>query len=548
MRTQHETQTQTKTLSDASPTRRLSEYEYLFSNMETTFSSPQTRTRTEQQQLQRQRQRATQEQAQNGYVPGFEGYISIAFSVHVPFWELTVDDLEQERLESLVMLFLCSQGVEMVLSTDPTTLFPVCPFNDIGSGNDIGNGNGNSNGDKALTRSAAHAVVDGGDPVVVWNLPKMDTLTLPFRAEELVRDMATNTTQSVPRAPEAPSSPLQQHYTRLNFTYPVYEWGSEDPSVRDELQLAFDTSVVETKTLDGLLPWPNAQTAPIGEEPYVFWDEPLPDEGLVYDTEIPELAGTVLRWIGVGLLALNTLVVLCLSTGARLHVCRLKKSAERRLLLLQTGSHDHHPYGGSGYGYGGGHDQQILDTEEGVSAILMESKQYALSKRSAFSAAAMAATTSVPPSPRESSLVALAKQQARERERDPNHPVGMALGDSGGGGGGHHSHSHSHSQWFAGKEATTNALGDYDEDDEEAENMMADLRILNLSSGEVVVQEAPKGAAAKAKANTKTKTKPATTKTKTTSSSVSSSKNGSTENEKDKSGGVETLKSVNLSF
>mmetsp|Transcript_3007 Transcript_3007/g.7213 ORF Transcript_3007/g.7213 Transcript_3007/m.7213 type:complete len:151 (-) Transcript_3007:226-678(-) len=110
------------------------------------------------------------------------------------------------------------------------------------------------------------------------------------------------------------------------------------------------------------------------------------------------------------------------------------------------------------------------------------------------------------------------------------------------------SHSHSHSQWFAGKEATTNALGDYDEDDEEAENMMADLRILNLSSGEVLVQEAPKGAAAKAKANTKTKTKPATTKTKTTSSSVSSSKNGSTENEKDKSGGVETLKSVNLSF
>jgi len=536
MRTQHETQT--KTPSDASPTRRLSEYEYLFSNMETTFSSPQTRTRTEQQQL--QRQRATQEQAQNGYVPGFEGYISIAFSVHIPFWELTVDDLEQERLESLVMLFLCSQGVEMVLSTDPTTLFPVCPFNDIG------NGNGNSNEHKALTRSAAHAVVDGGDPVVVWNLPKMDTLTLPFRAEELVRDMATNTTESVTRAPAAPSSELQQHYTRLNFTYPVYEWGSEDPSVRDELQLAFDTSVVETKTLDGLLPWPNAQTAPIGEEPYVFWDEPLPDAGLVYDTEIPELAGTVLRWIGVGLLALNTLVVLCLSTGARLHVCRLKKSAERRLLLLQTGSHHHHhhPYGRYG---GGGHDQQILDTEEGVSAILMESKQYALSKRSSFSAAAMAATTSVPPSPQESSLVALAKQQARERERDPNRPVGMALGGggNGGGGGGHHSHS----QWFAGKEATTNALGDYDEDDEEAENMMADLRILNLSSGEVLVQEAPKGAAAKAK------TKPATTNTNTstktttkTTSSVSSSNNGSTENAEDKSGGVETLKSVNLSF
>ena len=242
--------------------------EYLKENLEDASSDNTNRQRRELQQT-------------TGYVPGFEGYVSIAFSVHVPFWQLMLDDLEQERLESLVMLFLCSQGVEMVVSTDPTSLFPVCPFNDIGS--DVYK----TQTATAMKRSATNAVAAIGDddqaePIIVWNLPKFETATMPFEEEEKVLNMATNKTFGQTLAPH--SNEPQQYYTQLNVTYPVYQWGSEEPSVEQALQDKFDDGVIRTGTLESLLPWPNAIAAPLGDEPYVFWDEPLPPLIGFFDT------------------------------------------------------------------------------------------------------------------------------------------------------------------------------------------------------------------------------------------------------------------------
>lgn len=426
-------------------------------------------------------------QATTGYVPGFEGYISIAFSVHIPFWELLVDDLEQERLESLVMLFLCSQGVQLVISTDPTSLIPVCPFNDIGSNTDnYSNGNNSNNNAKiqaSMTRSAVNSVAAMGDDdnaehMIVWNLPRFETLTLPFEEKELVLDMATNTThgEAIARDGQPNLRWPQQHYTQLNFTYPVYQWGSEDSVVASELQAEFDASVVRTGTLDGLLPWPNVQTASIGNEPYVFWDEPLPLEPRYFDTEIPQDVTLILQYLGIGLLVANTMVVLVLSCVARIQGRRAENRMKRR-----REEYRRHRLGGPEY----------LDTEAGVSAILLESKQYALTKtlgsssptRGANLAAVEVGLSRSPtrstrassrassPIEKEIKLLERAKQQTNTNS---NSNTINSNGDGSNGGG-----ITSSTQWFAEKKNLNSVLGDY-EVEVEAENLQADFQMLNL--------------------------------------------------------------------
>jgi len=475
-------------------------------NLETVFHDTRTRTL----QATATATATASETKTTGYVPGFEGYISIAFSVHVPFWELSVDDLEQERLESLVMLFLCSQGVQLVISTDPTSLIPVCPFTDIGSDSSTYSNSNNQLDNKlendeakiqqSLKRSAVNAVAAMGDDdyaehMIVWNLPRFETLTLPFEEKELVLDMATNTThgESKPtpittdflRLPQDHQQQQQQqqhhkqHYTQLNFTYPVYQWGSEDSTVASELQQEFDASVVQTGTLDGLLPWPNAQTASIGNEPYVFWDEPLPLAPRYFDTEIPPQETLIMWYIGIVLLAANTLAVLLLSYLARI----TSKRAEHRAKQRQA-ERRRHRLGGSEY----------LDTEAGVSAILLESKQYALTKTlgpASPEANLVAVEVGLsnsnsnsnihrfthghglnhsPARSKENQLLARAKQQT-----NTSHSSGGSISSSHGGG------ITSSTQWFAEKKNLNSVLGlgDYEVELED-ETQQADFQMLNL--------------------------------------------------------------------
>ena len=509
--------------------------------------------------------RTLQQQQQQGYVPAFAGYLTLGFSVHDPCerdsdsdycdGELSTSNNEQERLESLVMLFLCSQGVELVVSTDPTSILPVCPFNGIG-GNinsnsnsvgvgvdneaqnvamtksvDNGNGNGNVNGNG---NSAMQLADEQLNQMIVWNLPKVTSQTVPFdnidETTTTVIDMATNTTttttttttSSTTSSTITTSTPQgqgpQQYYTQLSFTYPVYQWGDyeDSNSISEELQNEFDSSVVRTGTLDSLLPWTNAIAAPIGDEPYVFWNEPLPQAPAYYDTTIPQDVGTMLQYIGGGLILFNTIVSLLLAWIARCHNNRRER--------LSTKRKEEHERRMSGNGHGGlmnnrragpASDYLDLDTEAGVSAILMESKQYALTTKSAYEnlRAPGAASNSnsnnnynnniannynnkniannynytngtssncnsnsnsstdnnisgVEVGLKEKSLVARAHQQAANSYKSPSN------------------------QWFSGKKllGSTGSTGSNDDyDDEEAENMRADLQILNLSGDDNIM-------------------------------------------------------------
>lgn len=379
--------------------------------------------------------RSLQAEETNRYVPSYEGTVSIGFSVHVPYWELDVDKTEQERLESLVMLFLCSQGVEMVVSTaQPNVLFPVCPFNNNGNDSSVMTAMAKSDGNSVVDRSLEN--------MIVWNLPKFTTTTLPFQEEEIVEDMVSQSFY----IESQPSGQRQQYYTQIVVTYPVYQWGEDESSVAQELQDEFNNGVVRTGVLDSLLPWPNAVAAAIGSEPYVFWDEPLPSGPGYYDTTIPFGASTILQYIGVGLMGINTLVIILLQCLSHRHAKRLERLAKLEAIKKSESN-------------------EYLDTEAGVSALLMESKHYALSKSNEV---AVLRRSRCPSEASNSSVEVGLKQKATTKEKEDgllqkakNHsPPGKTRP----------------TPWYT----ETNLLGSDDEDNE-AEHMRADLQILNLS-------------------------------------------------------------------
>jgi len=322
------------------------------------------------------RRRIQQRPSGNGYAPSFEGYLSLGFSMHVPCdytmsdCKLTIDDFSQGRLESLIMLFLCSQGVELVISTAPETLIDVCPFNTRKRNDDPSIEN------QAQTKAL---MLNPQVPMILWNLPRFESETIAFddpsSEPETIVDMATNTTFVKAKGP-------RQYYTQLNFTYPVYQWGDEDPSVANALQEEFDNGIVSTGTLESLLPWPNAIAAPKGDEPYVFWDAPLPAPVGTFDTTIPAGVGIGLRWFGSGLIVVNTLICVILSLMARI-TRRRKEKKFRNDKNNKNGNHSHLHHDGSGRRRSR-QESDYLDTEAGVSAILMESKHYALTKSEVF--------------------------------------------------------------------------------------------------------------------------------------------------------------------
>lgn len=295
-------------------------------------------------------ERNLQRETNKNYIPPFEGYLDLDFSIHVPCdstsCKLQIDDFSQSRLESLVMLFLCSQGVELVVSKTPNTLTYVCPFN-----------NDPTDAAKLVNVVSSNNVVE---PIMVWNIPRFDSETVPFdikASEKTYLDAASNTTLVLN------TGPAQQYYTKLHFTYPVYQWGSQDDAIVEKsLQEAFETTVVSAGTLNSLLPWPDAIASPTGQEPYVFWNEALPQEG--YDNTIPVEAAMRLRYIGSNLIIFNTIMILLLTA---LSAWKQMKDRKRELQHREQRKNQ----------------SDYLDTEAGVSAILMESKHYAMAKSQA---------------------------------------------------------------------------------------------------------------------------------------------------------------------
>ena len=140
----------------------------------------------------------------NGYIPAFEGYLTIGFSVYVP-GSNTNNDLGSttsvdDSLESLIMLFLCSKEVELVISTDPSLpLTPVCPFAEIDSQN-------------------THTTNYYGDKIIVWNLPKTTTRTVAFDDSTTASDAETDTSTTNSKSKDSASSDEDQEY----YTVGIY--------------------------------------------------------------------------------------------------------------------------------------------------------------------------------------------------------------------------------------------------------------------------------------------------------------------------------------
>ena len=327
-------------------------------------------------------QRTLQENDENeSYAPSFEGYLDIGFSIHVPCdlqtlldCRLDIDDFSQSRLESLVMLFLCSEGVELVVSTAPDEVFFVCPFNDKKEVRTLPTTKVASSNPALLINLVEENAEP--EPMMVWNLPRFESETIAFDnpsgEQKTIMDMATNTTFILN------NGPTQQYYTKLLFTYPVYQWGSSDPVLAEAaFQEEFDSTVVSTGTLDALLPWPNAVAAAFGQEPYIFWDADLPPQPGYFDNTLPSGAIDFLRITGYSILVLNTIAVLALSICSYFKERRDAKKAKFR--YYEDNSNQLHDWRNHG-----GRESDYLDTEAGVSAILMESKHYALAKSQAF--------------------------------------------------------------------------------------------------------------------------------------------------------------------
>ncbi|MGK3734336.1 MAG: hypothetical protein ACI90V_001173, partial [Bacillariaceae sp.] len=332
-----------------------------------------------------------QDESSNGYIPAFEGYLTIGFSVHVPGYtnENLVTSSVDDSLESLIMLFLCSKEVELVISTDPSLpLTPVCPFAEIDSQNIHTSINEDNN---SITNYY-------GDKMIVWNLPKTTTRTVAFddsttsdaetETETTTNNKNNNNSATDQAQQEKEEAQSQEYYTLWEFTYPVYQWGSNDNNdsnnnANELLQDEFNTQVIETGTLDSLLPWPNALSSSYGNEPYTFWDETRPPIPIIYNTDIPQDVSIVLMYIGGGMIVINTVFALIMNCVLRYcrnryrrRIQKHQEEMEQRRVANNTGSYGMTMEEGNMMRT----KTEYLDTEEGVSAILMESKQYAITK------------------------------------------------------------------------------------------------------------------------------------------------------------------------
>jgi hypothetical protein len=292
-----------------------------------------------------------------------EGYLTLGFSLYLPRfendWSLLADENNrnvQEQLDSLLLYFLCSRGnIDVVASPDPGSLVSVCPFDDSTDRRrktrrlaEMLQGVANQFRQRILQSDNVFAI----DEMVLWNVPKVDKEVLALYGEEDV------------------------YYTQWNFTYPVHQWGETEDG-ESSVQSLLDRSIL-SGTFDALLTWNESRVSIVGQEMQTFGNGTFYDDDDYSDTgttdtaipsvgkydNIPQTAAKVLKGLGTVMIVLNAIVVVLLTILARRH--RIRKEELRKEVEKAT------------------EDAEGLGTEEGVTSMLLESKQFALEKTQAL--------------------------------------------------------------------------------------------------------------------------------------------------------------------
>ncbi|KAG7340635.1 hypothetical protein IV203_024178 [Nitzschia inconspicua] len=321
------------------------------------------------------------------FFPSFEGYLSLEFSLflqeHAHDAVALTQFIEKEvegRLDSSMLMFLCSRSIDMVFSPNPTSLQSVCPF----QGN-MFDQEEKSGGDRLrrkltsylkewagewsrmLGSEAGHRetlMVDIDDPttMLLWNVPKIENQVLLMEHSTSINQDGNISENDL------------NYFTKWTFTYPVYNWGPHiegDDDDEARIQLMLDESI-ESGTFDAILPWDNAKTSVVGREMQIFAgiEDSNNDTNATissFDTEIPHFEAKLLQGIGSALVIFNTIFLIVMTILAKHQRLRKEKEAER------VKSNPIEPNAGGGLG-----------TEQGVSEMLMESKLFAIEKSQEF--------------------------------------------------------------------------------------------------------------------------------------------------------------------
>jgi hypothetical protein len=298
----------------------------------------------------------------NIFSPSLEGYLTLEFSLYLPdlandvgtLTQQNVQDIEK-RLDSLLLQFLCSQDVDVIVSPSPESLVSVCPYR----------------GDRRRLAGFLQSMADKfrrvlqsedyeiNDPtgMVLWNVPKIDSdiLLLGNGGDQ-----------------QAAVEDSDEYYTQWTFTYPVYNWGPFIEGVSSQsdefkVQTQLDNSITDG-TFDVILPWEDSQASVVGKEMQTFRnvtfgaDDEYADDainGTAYDNEIPLQRAKLLQGIGSTMVILNTFFLILVTVLAKKQRIRKEKQAKERAEKEATG----------------------LDTEEGVTEMLLESKIFAMEQR-----------------------------------------------------------------------------------------------------------------------------------------------------------------------
>jgi hypothetical protein len=330
------------------------------------------------------RQSTSNSSSSSAFLPSFEGFLTLSFSIHFSNYQdmnvlstttgtvIQTEEIENQ-LDTLMILFLCSRDVEIVIPPFENMLHSVCPFQEQPQPQ-------NRRHHRSLAIVAALETtanrlrrflnaddsVEGefdADLLILWNVHKVEHKVVDARvAMDHEEDEENYNTVE----PIGQNSSLSYYYIVWNFTYPVYQWG--EMANPYSVQMLLDQSIREG-TFDSALPWKDAQASVVGEEMDTFWGDGTVDDDAFSSgsdtnvTAIPYRTAKILQGFGTVLIVANTVAVLLLTILAKRHRTRKERKAKE------------------GNESGPNHDMP-LGTEEGVSEMLLESKQFAMEQLS----------------------------------------------------------------------------------------------------------------------------------------------------------------------
>jgi hypothetical protein len=339
----------------------------------------------------------------NTLVPSTEGFLSLELSLFLAEYANEVLDLTQHNVDvveagvdSLLHFFLCSRDINLVISPKPNELTSVCPTQD----NIFESEESQDNGVRRHLASFLQGIADqwrrmlvyesetnnplvvySDDPIsmVLWNVPKIEHEILTLEERRIQGEVHEKNT-------------THEFFTRWKFTYPVYHWGplfehEDDHGGEERVQSLLDDSI-ESGAFGAVLPWEDAQVSTVGEELRTFTNITFSEDDAsmnasFHDNEIPQATVEFLRALGSALLIFNTIFVVVMTILAKRHRVNKEKNAERSKTNSVNAS-----------------DSGVLGTEEGVSEMLMESKNFAIEKSQALrSSSALRRKSSDPPPP-----------------------------------------------------------------------------------------------------------------------------------------------------